>query len=146
MEGSVKISKEVMMFLESVKRDMGSVERCGLLVGKIDEEIRIFEVFEVENTRKSQVEFELSPIETLRIFEYADERNLEVVGVWHTHPFWMARPSTKDEEGMKNFPGVWVIISENEVRVFLADEKGYREMEIEIFNVPRSAPSSSQSS
>ncbi len=146
MKRVVKISREVMIFFESVRRNIGSVERCGLLVGETDEEIRIFEAFEVENTRKSQVEFELSPLETLRIFEYADEKSLEVLGVWHTHPFWMARPSAKDVNGMENFPGVWIIISENDVKAFLADEKGYKEVEIEIFNVPHSAPSSSQSS
>lgn len=120
-----KISKKVWDFLRSVVQS--DFERCGLLFGRGDV---VLQAIEIENIRKSPVEFELSPLESLKAFEEAEEKNLEVVGVWHTH-LQNATPSAKDIQGMKNFPGLWIISSRKEIRGYVL-EREVLEVELEI--------------
>lgn len=108
----VQISEPAMKFLESIIQK--DCERCGLLIGK---ENIILRAVEVENVKKSPVEFELSPVETLRVFEECEKSGLEVVGVWHTHKNFPL-PSRKDIEGMKRFPGIWIIKSDTEIKAY----------------------------
>lgn len=140
----VFVHGKVWEFLGKVAEDPGVNERCGLLVGRAGDEIEVTDVHEVENVKASPVEFELNPSEVLRIFESVEDAGLEIVGVWHTHPGGRATPSLKDVDGMRNFPGLWVIIARGEVKWYLAGEKGFEA--VEITEVPHSDPSSSPSS
>ncbi|AKG91951.1 putative metal-dependent protease of the PAD1/JAB1 superfamily [Geoglobus ahangari] len=145
MAKRVIVDENVEKFLQSVAENPGEVERCGLLVGRAGKDVEVVEAHEVENVKASAVEFELNPVEVLRVFERAEQSGLDVVGVWHTHPVGYAKPSGKDAMGASVFPGVWVIIARGEVRWYLAGEKGFEEAEVEVRS-PRSAPSSSPSS
>ena len=76
-------------------------EICGFLIGKIDFEkgIReVFEVFQVENQNKERANdrFEIAPQDFLKVENYASNKNLEIVGVYHTHPDHPNRPSQTD--------------------------------------------------
>lgn len=139
------VDGEAMEFLQSVAENPGKVERCGLLLGKAGKEVEVVEAHETKNLKASPVEFELNPVEVLKVFERAELSGLEVVGVWHTHPAGYAEPSAKDVRGASVFPGVWVIIARGEVRWYLAGEEGFEEVKVEVRS-PRSAPSSSPSS
>ncbi|WP_457591918.1 M67 family metallopeptidase [Geoglobus sp.] len=136
--------KEVVEFFRKVAENPGEIERCGLLSGRVGKTIEVIGAFELENVRSSPVEFELNPLETLEIFESVEKVGHEVVGVWHTHPRGKAVPSPKDVQGMKNFPGLWVIIAQGEIGWYLAGEKGFEK--VEVSEVPRPGPSSSPSS
>ncbi|MBE8538952.1 Mov34/MPN/PAD-1 family protein [Geoglobus acetivorans] len=120
-----KISRDVWDFLRSVEQK--DFERCGLLFGRGDS---VLQAIEIENIKKSPVEFELSPLESLKAFEEAEEKNLEVVGVWHTH-LQNAVPSAKDIRGMRNFPGLWIIMSRKEIRGYVLEQEVV-EVELEI--------------
>ncbi|ADC64873.1 Mov34/MPN/PAD-1 family protein [Ferroglobus placidus DSM 10642] len=125
------VTENIYRFLNSVKPKGNEIERCGLLLGKKEEDYFVDEVYEVRNVKSSTSEFELDAAEALKIFEHAESVSKEVVGVWHTHPFWKAYPSAKDVSGMKIFPGVWVIVSREEIRAFVLEGE-IREVEIVI--------------
>ncbi len=116
------MTKNVYDFLNSVKSKGKEEERCGLLGGRKKENFFADEIFEIKNVKASVSEFELDPAESLKVFEYAERKEKEVIGVWHTHPFWKAYPSAKDLAGMKLFPGVWVIVSRDEMKAFVLED------------------------
>ncbi|WP_456369158.1 M67 family metallopeptidase [Geoglobus sp.] len=145
MARRVVLRRGVEEFLRRVANRPGEMERCGLFVGRCGEDVEILEAHEVENLKASPVEFELNPVEVLKVFEQAEASGLEVVGVWHTHPMGRAEPSQKDVRGARAFPGVWAIIARGEIRWYFAGEKGFEEAEVEVRSPP-SAPSSSPSS
>ncbi len=118
------IKKDCLDTLSSFKPRGVEEERCGLLIGeRKSDTFLIEEVVEVKNVRKSVSEFELDPVETLKIFERVEDEGKQVVGVWHTHPLWKAHPSEKDIVGMRVFPGVWVIVSREEIRAFVLEDE-----------------------
>lgn len=76
-------------------------EICGFLIGKMDYEkdIReILEVLQVENQNKERANdrFEIDPKDYLKVESYADNKNLQIVGIYHTHPDHPDRPSKTD--------------------------------------------------
>jgi len=127
----IVLERNVYEFLSKLKPESIEEERCGLLIGVKKGDFFVDEAVEVRNVKSSVSEFELDPVESLRVFEYAERIGKEVVGVWHTHPLWKAYPSQKDVSGMKTFPGVWIIISRSEIRAFVFEE-GVKELKIEV--------------
>ena len=134
----VVMARKVYEALENIRKDIGGYERCGLLFGELHgNEIIIAEIVEIENVRKSSSEFELDSLQTLKAFEKAEKEGMEVVGVWHTHPLWIPYPSKKDREGMRVYPGVWVIISGSGIKAYFGNEKGFLEASIEVMESPQ---------
>ncbi len=134
----VVMARKVYGMLENVRENIGYYERCGLLFGELcGNEIYITEIVEIENARKSPSEFELDPVQTLKAFERAERDGMEVVGVWHTHPLWIPFPSLKDREGMRVYPGVWIIVSESGIKAYFGSEKGFVEVGIEVTGSPQ---------
>jgi len=76
-------------------------ERCGLLLGRArDSVVHVDEVLPARNanTRCAQDRYEIDPQDLLNADIQARERQVEIVGVWHTHPDHPARPSATDRE------------------------------------------------
>ena len=76
-------------------------EICGFLLGKQDYENEtrtVYEVFQVENQNKERANdrFEISPKDYMKVEDYAFEKGLEIVGIYHTHPDHPDRPSQTD--------------------------------------------------
>lgn len=76
-------------------------ECCGLLIGTLDREGRktVLETYPVENAREASARHNRSlipPLEVLRGERYARERDLDVVGNYHSHPNGEAVPSQFD--------------------------------------------------
>lgn len=75
------------------------LEACGLLLGERRAgSTRVHAVREARNLRRSPTEFELDPADHLRIELEARSHELEVVGVWHSHPGGGGAPSARDRE------------------------------------------------
>jgi proteasome lid subunit RPN8/RPN11 len=70
-------------------------EACGILSGR-DETVRT--VYRAKNIASSSTEFEIDPEEQYKIFKDIEEKNLEILGIYHSHPFWPAYPSAVDLE------------------------------------------------
>ena len=78
-------------------------ECCGLLVGSFDPSGTklVFETYPISNAREEAAKrnrFLIQPEELLRGERYARDKNLEVVGFYHSHPDSPAVPSQYDLE------------------------------------------------
>jgi len=87
-------------------------ESCALLFGRHeDEKLITQEIFFTKNIDESQINFTISNEELLEGYKIAEEKNLEVIGIFHSHPNSEATPSTTDKKFMYSNPVAWVIYS-----------------------------------
>ena len=91
-------------------RESYPVEACGILIGTtIDDERTVREVWPARNEVSSKSSYEIHPETLLRAFTYAEQNKLDVVGFYHSHPFWSAEASEIDRE-RANYPGLSYLI------------------------------------
>ncbi len=83
-------------------------ESCALLFGK---ENKVSDLFLTENIEKSPVNFTISNKQLIEGYNMAEEKNIEVIGIFHSHPDSEAYPSNTDKKFMQSNPVVWVIYS-----------------------------------
>jgi len=58
-------------------------EACGILAGKND---RVLRLYRARNAEKSPAAYRLFPDEQYRIFKDIEDRGLEIIGIYHSHP------------------------------------------------------------
>ena len=83
-------------------------ESCALLFGRNSV---VSEVFLTENIDESEVNFTISNEQLLRAYKVAEEKKVEVIGIFHSHPNSDAYPSNTDKKFMHSNPVVWLIYS-----------------------------------
>ena len=90
-----------------------------MLLGR-DEEV--LELFLTENIEKSSVKFTISNDQLLQGYQKAAEKQMEVIGVFHSHPESEAYPSNTDKKFMDINSMAWVIYSgvSREFRAYLS--------------------------
>ena len=87
-------------------------EACAILYGnKIEEENTVKEIWLTKNDTPSPIEFTLSAEQTWEMDQKRKELNLEIIGIFHSHPKGEAYPSNTDKKFMENNPYVWIIYS-----------------------------------
>jgi len=87
-------------------------ESCAILFGRnTNEEITIKEIFLTENIEKSPVNFTISNEELISAYSKAEERKLDISGIFHSHPVSVPYPSSTDKKYMEINPVSWVIFS-----------------------------------
>jgi proteasome lid subunit RPN8/RPN11 len=59
------------------------LEACGLLAGKNG---RVESVLPIRNQAQSPVRFVMDPYEQLQAFDWIDSQELELIGIFHSHP------------------------------------------------------------
>ncbi len=110
--------KALQKIIEQAERDY-PYETCGLLLGKIDRNVRtVFGAYETPNKNpdRKHDRYEIDPRDYMRAEDKAREFNLEIVGVYHSHPDHPDRPSKFDEE--RAFPDLsYIILSVNKGKV-----------------------------
>ena len=85
-------------------------EACGLLGGQVHGSDRIAQlVIPVENMLHSPVRFRMDPLKQLEAFQYIESQNMELVGIFHSHPTGPDAPSQTDLAEFY-YPGVAVLI------------------------------------
>lgn len=91
-------------------RESYPVEACGILIGTVtDDERTVIEVWPARNELSSESSYEIHPETLFRAFTYAEQNKLEVVGFYHSHPFWSAEASEIDR-ARANYPGLSYLI------------------------------------
>ena len=83
-------------------------ESCAILFGKMN---RVSEVFLTKNIEESPVNFTISNEQLIQVYNIAEEKLVEVIGIFHSHPNSDAYPSNTDKKFMTSNPVVWVIYS-----------------------------------
>jgi proteasome lid subunit RPN8/RPN11 len=59
------------------------LESCGLLAGKKD---RVEKVIFIQNQAQSPVRFVMNPYEQLDAFQWIEDNDLDLLGIFHSHP------------------------------------------------------------
>ena len=83
-------------------------EACGLFAAEPgDTEICAF--FPMRNVAESRIIYQLDPIEMMKVESEADQRNIELIGVMHSHTHTPAYPSATDVRDAATFDplGKW---------------------------------------
>ena len=97
-------------------------ESCAMLLGTHDDQQwNVKEVFLTNNMEQSETNFTISPEELLHGYQLAEKKQLELVGVFHSHPNSSAIPSDTDKKFMKGNPVPWIIFSgiNNDLNAFI---------------------------
>ena len=92
----------------------GLAESCAMLLGTHnDQQWNVKEVLLTRNSHNnSETSFIISPEELLQGHQLAEKKQLELVGIFHSHPSTTALPSNMDKKYMKvNGDIPWIIFS-----------------------------------
>jgi len=99
-------------------------ESCAILFGKTEGQSSIVkEVFLAKNIEDSPVNFTISNEQLIEGYKMAEEKNLDVIAIFHSHPSSDAIPSNTDRKFMETNPVVWIIFSgiTEEFRAYVLD-------------------------
>ena len=83
-------------------------ESCALLFGKNN---KISEIYLTKNTEESSIKFTISNEELIKAYKISEEKDMEIIGIFHSHPNSEAYPSNTDKKFMLSNPVVWMIYS-----------------------------------
>jgi len=105
----------------------GLSESCAMLLGTHgDQQWNVKEVFLTRNAHtNSETSFIITPEELLQGYKLAEKKQLELVGIFHSHPNSAASPSNLDIKFMKvNGDVPWIIFSgmNTDLKAFMLDE------------------------
>jgi proteasome lid subunit RPN8/RPN11 len=114
---SITLSKTQRQELEQIARASMPNESCAFLLGSGQQKdrIAIAEILPVRNANATYASFEIPPDELLKAYDYAERKNLQGAGIFHSHPS-PPSPSRTDARFMEINPVVWVIYSTTEDR------------------------------
>ena len=102
--------------LEHIARlSLSSREEVGFLLGT---DCRAVLTFPLRNTSSSPYEFTADPLDVISAHNLAEALGLQVLALYHTHPFGGATPSQKDVQGMGLWPIPWLIVSPSGARAW----------------------------
>ena len=84
--------------------------RCcsAILFGRNEQ---VSEVFLTENIEESAVNFTISNEQLIEGYKLAEEKQVDVIGIFHSHPNSEAYPSNTDKKFMQSNPVAWIIYS-----------------------------------
>jgi len=126
LEKIIKISESLRKNLELHANEQNPYEACAILLGNKDEKIwEATEIFLTENIEKSEINFTVSNEQLLEGYKMAEEKGLDVVGIFHSHPKSLPLPSNTDIKFMKGNPIPWIIYSglTKEMKAYLLDSE-----------------------
>ncbi len=87
-------------------------ESCAILFGSADgQKTTVKEIFLTKNIEESPVNFTISNDELIKVYKTAEDKKMQVVAIFHSHPNSEAYPSETDKKFMQSNPVVWVIYS-----------------------------------
>ena len=104
----IKLSETDKKILSEHSENQKPNESCAILFGKNDQ---VLDLFLTENIEKSSVNFTISNEQLIEGYKIAEEKEMEVIGIFHSHPDSDAYPSNTDKKFMQSNPVAWIIYS-----------------------------------
>lgn len=104
----IKLTESDKKILSEYSENQKPNESCAILFGKDDQ---VLDLFLTENIEKSPVNFTISNKQLIEAYKIAEEKKMEVVGIFHSHPSSDAYPSDTDKKFMQSNPVAWIIYS-----------------------------------
>lgn len=101
-------------------------ESCAILFGSSDKKTNtVKEIFLTKNIEESPVNFTISNEQLIEGYKIAEDKKMDVVGIFHSHPSSEAYPSKTDIKFMQSNPVVWLIYSgiSDEFKAFVLESK-----------------------
>jgi proteasome lid subunit RPN8/RPN11 len=131
------ISKEHYKKILKHCEEVYPIEACGMLGGvKIGDSKIVKKVYETTNAFNSSQRYQIHPVEEREILNDIEKSGLELVGIYHSHPFWSAFLSSIDEETFSWPDCSYIVVSlkDNEVKSFILGKDGkFLEEKIEFY-------------
>ena len=124
---------QINSLISSTKEDLPN-ESCSLLLGNIVNcEYRVNVLKRMNNMAHSEYSFNMDPDELIKAYQWASNKELDVIGIYHSH-LDGARPSSTDLTFMQINPVVWLIyeLSSSRFRAFILVHKTLEEVKIKI--------------
>lgn len=115
---TISISEQHLLELETVAKKCYPAEACALLEGTIrvingksnNEQASVHGIVPMHNADESVYTFRIDSNDLIRAYQEISSRNMEVVGIFHSHSS-KAYPSLTDRKYMELNPVVWLIYS-----------------------------------
>lgn len=107
-------------------------EACGILAGKDGVVKKVYTMTNIEN---SGVSYMMEPREQFTVIKEMRKEGLDMVGIYHSHPYSDAYPSPRDVKLAFYTEPVYVIVSlinEPKIRAFTINEDGVNEVEMKV--------------
>lgn len=104
----IRLSESDKKILSEYSENQKPNESCAILFGKNDQ---VLDLFLTENIEKSSTSFTISNKQLIEGYKIAEEREMEVIGIFHSHPDSDAYPSNTDKQFMQSNPVAWIIYS-----------------------------------
>ena len=97
-------------------------EACAILFGKNNE---VLDIFLTENIEGSPVNFTISNEQLIEGYKIAEDKKMDIIGIFHSHPNSDAFPSNTDKKFMQSNPVAWIIYSgiNKNFRAFILDSE-----------------------
>ncbi|MHB8526424.1 MAG: M67 family metallopeptidase [Candidatus Acidiferrales bacterium] len=95
MTSAVRVRREIILRMCEEVRAKPEQECCGLLAGR---DGIITRVLPARNALESATAFEIAPAELFQLMRQIRAENLEMMGIYHSHPRGENRPSARDVE------------------------------------------------
>jgi proteasome lid subunit RPN8/RPN11 len=83
MISSLMLNRSLLEEMIAYVRERAPLEACGLLAGKAD---RAEKMIGVTNQAQSPARFVMDPYEQLRAFDWIESHEMDLVGIFHSHP------------------------------------------------------------
>ena len=133
MQPVISLTSPQMAELAMIAKNALPNESCAFLLGRSEDNLsQVEEVMHIANARSSPYSFSIEPSDLLQAYTDAESRQLQVVGIFHSHP-GRPKPSATDLKYMELNPVVWLIYSTTEQRfdAYISDG-GARPVELRI--------------
>ncbi len=129
----VRIRREILAAMREEVSKAPAQECCGVLAGR---DGIITAIFPAANALQSATAYEIAPQELFRVMKEIRTANLQLMGIYHSHPAGENRPSRSDVERAFYPETPYFILSplpdaSQPVRAFLIRDGGFTELKIE---------------
>ncbi|MBK8781095.1 MAG: M67 family metallopeptidase [Anaerolineales bacterium] len=129
---SLILSNEQLQVLITYVDSHAPLESCGLLAGR---DAKVEKIFFVQNQAHSAVRYVMDPIEQLNAFEWIDSKEMELLGIFHSHPTGPEIVSPTDIAEAA-YAVTYIILSRADdkwrARGFWIEDGGFREVTLQI--------------
>jgi proteasome lid subunit RPN8/RPN11 len=124
---------QINSLISSTKEDLPN-ESCFLLLGDIvDCEYRVKELKRMNNLAQSEYSFSMDPDELMKVYRWASDKELDVIGVYHSH-LEGSDPSATDLTFMRINPVIWLIyeLFGSRFRAFILAQDNLKEVRVKL--------------
>jgi proteasome lid subunit RPN8/RPN11 len=133
----IRLSAQHWRILQTEAERLAPQEACGLLWGTCQAGYYdVVEVRPVDNVLESPTRYRMNPAQQIRVFLEMEERNLQLVGIYHSHSQGPEHPSETDILEAYYPQAVYIILSpgcrEWQARGFLIQENQVSEVKVEV--------------